>query len=322
MGDIRKLLHFIRPYRRLALFSLAMLIAMVVLDLSIPRLVERGIDQGIRQKDMAVVFRTCAVMVGISLLSMIMAVLNSNSSIRVGESVARDVREAIFVKIQDFYYGNLDRFSTGTLMVRLTNDASAVQRLAQVMLRIGTRAPLSMLGSIVLMFVTGPTLALTMVPLLLCAGILIRFFSFRMEPLFRNVQQRLDRLNTVLQENIAGARLVKSFARADHENLRFGTANDDAGAYGIHQYRHGAGHLAWGPPVNRWHTVAGSDSRLYQLSACHDESAHHDNAAVQYLGQRSCVGEAHQRGARYGAGGRGTVGAHRALWPRSERGAL
>jgi len=227
MDAIRKLLHFIRPYKRLALFSLAMLVAMVVLDLSIPRLVERVIDDGIRHKDMAVVLRTSAVMVGISLMSMIVAVLNSNSSIRVGESVARDVREAIFVKIQNFSYGNLDRFSTGTLMVRLTNDASAVQRLAQVTLRIGTRAPLSMLGSIVLMFVTSPTLALAMVPLLLCAGILIWFFSFRMEPLFRNVQQRLDRLNTVLQENIAGARLVKAFVRAEHENLRFGAANDD-----------------------------------------------------------------------------------------------
>jgi len=227
MGDIRKLLHFVRPYRRLALFSLAMLVAMVILDLSIPRLVERVIDEGIRRKDMTVVLETSAIMVGISLLSMIVAVLNSNSSIRVGESVARDVREAIFVKIQNFSYGNLDRFSTGTLMVRLTNDASAVQRITQVTLRIGTRAPLSMVGSIVLMFVTSPTLAFTMVPLLLCAGMLISFFSFRMEPLFRNVQQRLDRLNTVLQENIAGARLVKAFVRADHENLRFGTANDD-----------------------------------------------------------------------------------------------
>jgi ATP-binding cassette, subfamily B, multidrug efflux pump len=77
------------------------------------------------------------------------------------------------------------------------------------------------------MFVTSPTLAWTMVPLLLLTGTLIVFFSLRMEPLFRNVQQRLDRLNTVLQENIAGARLVKAFVRADHENERFESANDD-----------------------------------------------------------------------------------------------
>jgi ATP-binding cassette subfamily B protein len=227
MKDIRRLLHFVRPYRSLAIFSLVMLVAMVVLDLSIPRLVERVIDGGVRKKDMGLVLSTSALMLGVSLLSMVVAVLNSNSSIRVGEGVARDLREAIFVKIQAFSFANLDGFSTGRLMVRLSSDTGAVQRLTQVTLRIGTRAPLSMIGSIVLMFVTSPLLAWTMVPLLLLAAALILFFSARMEPLFRNVQQRLDRLNTVLQENIAGARLVKAFVRAGHEKERFGEANEE-----------------------------------------------------------------------------------------------
>ena len=227
MNDIRKLFHFIRPYGRLAIFSLVMLVAMVVLDLSIPRLVEHLIDQGVRAKDMGVVLRTSALMLGVSFLSMTVAVLNSNSSIRVGESVARDLREAIFVKIQGFSYASMDRFPTGKLMVRLTSDASAVQRLTQVSLRIGTRAPLSMLGSIVLMFVTSPALAWSMVPLLVLTGTLIVFFSLRMEPLFRDVQARLDRLNSVLQENITGARLVKAFVRAGHEGERFEAANED-----------------------------------------------------------------------------------------------
>ena len=227
MNDVRRLLRFVKPYWKLAAFSLVMLLAMVVLDLAIPRLVERVIDQGIKRKDMAVVLHTSALMLGISLLSAIVAVLNSNSSIRVGESMARDLREALFVRIQGFSYGNMDRFSTGKLMVRLTSDAGAVQRLVQVSLRIGTRAPLAMVGSIILMFITSPALALAMIPLLLVAAVVIVFFSVKMEPLFREVQQKLDRLNTVLQENISGARLVKSFVRADHEAHRFGTANTD-----------------------------------------------------------------------------------------------
>jgi ATP-binding cassette subfamily B protein len=204
-----------------------MLLAMVVLDLTIPRLVEQIIDKGIKPKNMTVVLTTSAVMIAISVLDTIVAVLNSNSSVRVGESVARDLREAIFVKIQGFSYGNLDRFSTGKLMVRLTSDAGAVQRLVQVSLRIGTRAPLSMIGSLVLMFITSPTLALLMIPLLAIAAAVIVFFSVRMEPFFRAVQQKLDRLNTVLQENISGARLVKSFVRADREGERFEAANED-----------------------------------------------------------------------------------------------
>jgi ATP-binding cassette subfamily B protein len=227
VNDIRKLLRFVRPYRGLAAFSLAMLVAMVVLDLSVPRLVEHLIDYGIRAKDMGVVVRTSAVMLAASLLSMYVTVLNSNSSIRVGESVARDLREALFTRIQDFSCGNMDRFTTGKLMVRLTSDASAVQRLVQVSLRIGTRAPLTMLGCVVLMFVTCPSLALAILPILLAAGALILFFSFKMEPLFRGVQSKLDSLNTVLQENIAGARLIKAFVRAGRESGRFESANED-----------------------------------------------------------------------------------------------
>ncbi|MGA2545479.1 MAG: ABC transporter ATP-binding protein [Rectinemataceae bacterium] len=227
MSDIRKLLRFVKPYWKLATFSFVMLVAMVLLDLAIPRLVEQIIDKGIKPKNMSVVLQTSILMLGISLVSTIVAVLNSNSSIRVGESVARDLREAIFVKIQDFSYGNLDHFSTGKLMVRLTSDASAVQRLTQVSLRIGSRAPLSMIGSIALMFITSPLLATAMIPLLLVAAVVIVLFSAKMEPLFRSVQQKLDRLNTVLQENVSGARLVKSFVRADHEAGRFEAANAD-----------------------------------------------------------------------------------------------
>jgi ATP-binding cassette subfamily B protein len=227
MSDLRKIIKFVKPYWRRAVVSLILLVLLVFGDLAVPRLIERIIDQGIKQKDLAVVLQTAAIMLGISLASAVLAVLNSNFSIRVGESMARDVREAIFVKVQNFSYGNLDKFSTGKLMVRLTSDTSAVQRLIQVSLRIGTRAPLLMIGSIILMFITSKTLALTMLPLLIVSGVVIVLFSTKMEPLFRSVQQRLDRLNTVLQENISGARLVKSFVRADYEAERFEVANED-----------------------------------------------------------------------------------------------
>jgi ATP-binding cassette subfamily B protein len=227
MEDIKKIFRFVKPYWKLAVLSLILLIFMVLFDLSIPRLIERIIDQGIKQKDLAIVLQTSALMIVISLLDALVAVLNNIYSIRVGESVARDIRKAIFVNVQNFSYGNLDHFSTGKLMVRLTSDTSAVQRITQVSLRIGTRAPLMMIGSIILMFITSKILALTMIPLLVVASAVILFFSVHMEPFFRSVQQRLDRLNTVLQENIAGAHLVKSFVRGDFEGQRFETANED-----------------------------------------------------------------------------------------------
>jgi ATP-binding cassette subfamily B protein len=227
MYEIKRILHFVKPYRKLALLSLAMLLISVAADLSIPRLIEHIIDQGIRQNNLQVVLQTSVIMLGISILNTFAAVLNNNFSVRTGESTARDLREGIFVKIQQLSYGDLDRFSTGKLMVRLTSDASAVQRLVQVSLRIGTRAPLLGIGSLILMFITGRALAIAIVPLLLVTAVIIVFFSIKMEPLFRIVQQKLDRLNTVLQENIAGARLVKAFVRGEHEAERFKDANKE-----------------------------------------------------------------------------------------------
>jgi ATP-binding cassette subfamily B multidrug efflux pump len=227
MNHIRKMLPFVKPYWKLASLALIFLTSLVFMDLAIPRLIQRIIDQGIKQHSLPVVIQTSLIMLAISALSTIIAIGNNIFSVRVGESVARDLREAIFIKIQNLSYGNLDHFTTGKLMVRLTSDASAVQRLVQISLRIGTRAPLLIIGSIILMFNTDRSLALSLLPLLLITSAVIVLFSIKMEPLFRIVQQKLDRLNTVLQENIAGARLVKAFVRADREAERFETSNED-----------------------------------------------------------------------------------------------
>jgi ATP-binding cassette, subfamily B, multidrug efflux pump len=227
MINIRKLFHFITPYWKFALLSLFLLTAVVIMDLAIPRLIQRIIDQGIRQNSQAVVLQTALWMLAISAVSTLFAVGNNLFSVRAGESVARDLREAIFLKIQAFSFANLDEFNTGKLLVRLSSDTGAFQRLVQVTLRIGTRAPLMMIGSLLLMFNTDRELALSMLPLLLVTSVVIIFFSLKMEPLFGIVQKKLDRLNTVLQENISGARLVKAFVRADHEGQRFESANED-----------------------------------------------------------------------------------------------
>jgi len=197
------------------------------MDLAIPRLIQRIIDQGINALNMQVVIVTTIIMLIISALQTLFAIGNNLLSIQVGESVARDLREALFLKIQSFSFGNLDHLNTGQLMVRLSSDTTAFQRMVQVSLRIGTRAPLLMIGSLILMFVTDSHLALMVLPVLLATAIVIVFFVSRMGPLFLTVQKKLDRLNTVLQENIAGVRLVKAFVRAGYEDERFAEANED-----------------------------------------------------------------------------------------------
>lgn len=214
-----------KPYRGQAILALFLLALLVVFDLAIPRLVQRIIDQGIARRDRGLVINTSLMMLGVSALSMLIAIGNNLSSVRVGEGVARDLRRALFLKVQSFSYGNLDRVQTGELLVRLTSDVNALKGLVQISLRIGTRAPLMMVGSLILMVKTSPHLALVLLPLLFVTSLLIAFFVVKAEPLFRLTQQKLDVLNGVLQENIAGARLVKSLVRGPRELERFGDAN-------------------------------------------------------------------------------------------------
>lgn len=227
MSHLRKLLPFIKPYWQGALWSLVTLTTLVLLDLAIPRLIQRIIDQGINRNDQAVVIETALLMIGISALSTLIAIGNNIFSVQVGESVARDLREALFLKVQSFSFANLDQQKTGQLMVRLTSDVNALKHLTQISLRIGTRAPMMMIGSLILMVNTSPMLALTLLPLLAVTSAVMVFFIAKTEPLFRTVQQKLDRLNTVLQENVAGAHVVKAFVREDHEGARFELANRD-----------------------------------------------------------------------------------------------
>jgi ATP-binding cassette subfamily B protein len=167
MAAVVSLLRFAKPYWLRSLGALLLLTLLVGLDLSLPRLIQSLIDHGVLAHDRRLVVRISLLMLGVSALSVFIAIGNNDLSVRVGESVARDLREALFLKIQTFSYGDLDRQKTGQLMVRLTSDTGSVQRLMQITLRIGTRAPLLMIGSLVLMISTSPSLALIMLPLLL-----------------------------------------------------------------------------------------------------------------------------------------------------------
>ncbi|MCX7023739.1 MAG: ABC transporter ATP-binding protein [Spirochaetes bacterium] len=237
MKNVYGLFRFLKPYRRECVVSLVLLVLVIAMDLLIPRLVQRIIDQGIAAGSMDVVVRTFLIMLAVSLLDTAFAIGNNRYSIRVGEGVARDLRDAMFLKIQSFSFGNLDRLKTGEIMVRLSSDTGVVQRLFQVSLRIGTRAPIIMAGSIALMFATNRGLALAILPLLLVTAVIIVVFSVRMKPLFLTMQERLDRLGSVLQENLAGVRVVRAFSRSARESERFGEANESFTARNVQVMR-------------------------------------------------------------------------------------
>ncbi|RLC94492.1 MAG: ABC transporter ATP-binding protein [Chloroflexi bacterium] len=164
-------------------------------------------------------------MLGAAILSALFSVGNTLLSVRVAMGTSTDLRSAIVRQVQTFSFGNLDRIQTGQLLVRATSDVNMVQMMVLMSLRMFTRAPLWMIGSVVLLVTTSPRLASLMLALLPLVLGIIWFFLVKARPLFLSVQQRLDRLNQVLQENLAGARVVKAFVREHHENARFDQAN-------------------------------------------------------------------------------------------------
>jgi len=214
------------PYRVQAVISLSLLFAMVAADLLIPRLTQRIIDHGILARDLRVVVTTSLVMLGASLVSAALALANNYLSVRVAMDVGADVRSALIRKVQTFSFGNLDRLQTGKLVVRSTSDVNMVQMMMMMSLRILTRGPIWVIGATVLLVLTSRRLALLMAAFVPVIVVLVWLFSRKARPLFAGVQQRLDRLNTVLQENLAGVRVVKAFVRERHEAERFDRANE------------------------------------------------------------------------------------------------
>lgn len=227
MKSLLRLYVFLRPYRARAALALMLLFVMVAADLVIPHLTQRIIDQGIIPKDVHVVVITALYMVAAAILSASVALVNNYLSVSVALNFAADLRSALMRKVQSFSFGNLDTLQTGKLVVRSTSDVNMVQIIVMLSLRILTRAPIWAVGAVVLLIFTSPRLALIMAVAVPLIVVLVWFFARKARAMFLLMQQRLDRLNIVLQENLAGMRVVKAFVRTAHEMIRFSEANEE-----------------------------------------------------------------------------------------------
>jgi len=217
---------YLKPYWIWATLAPLLMVLEVVMDLMQPRMIQRIVDVGLAQLDMQVVINTGLWMIGFALIGAVGGVGCTVFSVLASLGFGADLRDTLFRKVQSLSFGNLDELETGQLVTRLTNDVVQVEGLVSMMLRIMVRAPLMLLGSLVMVIFTSPRLALLLVMLVpLVAGMLAVVIK-KAYPMFGEVQRRLDGLNTVMQENLAGVRVVKAFVRGDHEIKRFGRVND------------------------------------------------------------------------------------------------
>jgi ATP-binding cassette subfamily B protein len=227
MNDLRRILNYLKPYAKDAILATILLAMVVVADLSIPRLVQVIVDEGVIEKDAGVILRTSFLMIGASIVSALFMIGNTIYSVKASRGLEADLRKSIFEKIQSFSFGNLDDFTTGQLLTRLTSDLNQVRIVTVMSLRMLIRAPLMFIGSLGIMYATNAALTNTMLALLPITVVLVAIFIRVVQPLFKAVQERLEYLNQVLQENLIGVRVVKSFVRRDYESSRFDSANKE-----------------------------------------------------------------------------------------------
>ncbi len=223
---------YVRPYLSAFILGPIFMIVEVVGEVLLPKLMALIINygcgqmEGVEAKGSGYIILIGAAMIGMALVMMLGGILGAYFAIKASVNFAADLRSDVFVKIQRFSFENIEKFSTGSLVTRLTNDITNVQNMISMALRMCLRAPGMLIGGLIMAFLTNSKLALVMVvvlPLLVIAlGIVIRI-AF---PRFNRMQDGIDHLNTRVQENITNQRVVKSFVMDDHERRTFDEANE------------------------------------------------------------------------------------------------
>lgn len=218
---------YLKPYWKAALLAPLLMLLEVITDLIQPKLMADIIDKGIANGDTDFIIQTGLTMIGVTLIGVVGGFGCVFFSSVAAQSFGTDLRSDLFSKVQSFSFASLDKLKTASLITRLTNDITQVQNLVLIMLRILVRAPMLCIGGIIMALAIDPGLALILVvtvPVLAAALAIVIGKGF---PLFRKVQERLDRVNGVMRENLTGVRVIKAFVRADYEIKRFGTVNDE-----------------------------------------------------------------------------------------------
>ena len=204
-----------------------MMLTEVAGEVMLPKFMSMIINNGVADRNLAYIGKMGALMVLTVLFMAVGGILGAYFSAKASISFTSDMRNDLFRKVQQFSFENIDGYSTGSLVTRLTNDVQQVQNVLMMGLRMALRAPGMFLGALIMAFMMNRQLAviiLIVIPLLLAAIILILKTAF---PRFGEMQRRLDRLNSGIQESLTNVRVVKSFVREDHEIEKFSRLNRD-----------------------------------------------------------------------------------------------
>ena len=225
--ELKRYKKYITPYLSAFVIGPLMMLTEVAGEVMLPKFMSMIINNGVADRNLAYIGKMGALMVLTVLFMAVGGILGAYFSAKASISFTSDMRNDLFRKVQQFSFENIDGYSTGSLVTRLTNDVQQVQNVLMMGLRMALRAPGMFLGALIMAFMMNRQLAviiLIVIPLLLTAIILILKTAF---PRFGEMQRRLDCLNSGIQESLTNVRVVKSFVREDHEIEKFSRLNRD-----------------------------------------------------------------------------------------------
>lgn len=222
-----RLMRYLRPYWLFAILSPLVMAGEVLFDLLQPRLMSSIVDDGVLAGNMPVILTTGLTMLGCTLLGGLCGVGGAAFGTVAAQNFGNDLRKDVFSRVMHLSQEQTDRFTTGSLVTRLTNDVTAVQDLVSMALRMFVRAPMTFIGGIVMALSLNVNFALVLVIALPIELAVAWILLSKASPLFGLVQKKLDRVNAIVQENVDGARMVKAYVREDYEGNRFQAANQD-----------------------------------------------------------------------------------------------
>ncbi len=216
-----------KKYRVNAFLSPIAMVLEVFADIGIPYLMSRIVDVGIKNHDVNYVVKTGLFMMLVALFAMVMGIISAFMGARAGFGFAAELRQAAYRRIQRYSFANIDEMSVPSLITRLTTDANVVGQVAMMTLRMAVRSPMMMVFALFMVVKVNAELATIFVVAVPLVFGLFALVFYKVSPMFRKIQKKVDGINAITQENFAGIRVVKSFNRKDYEEARFDERNKD-----------------------------------------------------------------------------------------------
>lgn len=224
---MKKLFRFLKPYWFFAVISPLLMMGEVFADLLQPKLMSGIVDNGLKNGDMGYVIRTGGLMLAIVLGGGIFGVFCAYAAATAAQSFGRDLRIHIYGKVMSLSIEQTDDFTTGSLVTRMTNDIAMVVEFTEMLLRMCVRAPMFLIGGALMILALDLSFSVVLACALPALIIMVIIILVRATPLYSVVQKKLDRVNSVVQENVAGARVVKAYGQEEYEVRRFYGVNEE-----------------------------------------------------------------------------------------------